>query len=115
MQTIENGSSWVTAVRYMPAFRCLAVTAFSRTLTMYDLTSPFCTAVGSIPKMAFTPMAMDVVPARGDAAAQQVMIGDAGGQVHLHKVTPHTDNDAFQVRDCRWLRHLAVAQQTWQT
>lgn len=102
-RTIENGSSWVTAVKFMPAFRCIAVTSFSRSMTIYDITSPFCTVCGSIPKMTHTPMAMDVLPCRGDPSCQLVAIGDAGGQVHVHKLMPHAGSDAFAVRTTNML------------
>jgi WD40 repeat protein len=96
-RTIQNGNSWITAVKYMPSFKCLAVTSFSRSLTMYDITSPICTVCGSIPKMSFTPMAMDILPCQGDPSSQQVIIGDAGGHVHVHKLSPHASGDSFQV------------------
>ena len=82
----------------MPAFKCLAVTSFARNLLLYDITSPFCTVNGSIPKMSFTPMALDVIPCHGSTTSQQVIIGDAGGQIHVHKLSGHAGGDTFQVQ-----------------
>lgn len=96
-RTIHAGNSWVTAVKYMPAFKAVAVTTFARNVTLYDITSPFCTVCGSIPKMDFTPMTMDVLPCRGEPKKQLVMIGDSGGLVHMHKLSPRVGGESFQV------------------
>jgi hypothetical protein len=98
-RTIDTGSSsWVTACQYMPTYRCLAVTTFSRSLTMYDITSPFCTICGSVPKMDYTPMTMDIWPDRGSMKeCEMVIIGDAGGMIHLHRIQPNQKQDSLQV------------------
>lgn len=97
-RTIATGKSWVTAVRYMPVFKALAVTTFARSVTLYDITSPFCSVCGAIPKMDFTPMSMDVLPCRGEPKSQLVVIGDSGGLVHVHKLVPRASGEAFQAR-----------------
>lgn len=97
-RTIDTGSSsWVTACEYMPTYKCLAVTTFSRSLTMYDITSPFCTVCGSVPKMDYTPMTMDIWPDRGSTKeSEMVLIGDSGGMVHLHRIQPNNKQDSLQ-------------------
>jgi hypothetical protein len=97
-RTIHAGNSWVTAVKYMPVFKAVAVTTFARNLTLYDITSPFCTVCGSIPKMDFTPMTMDVLPCQGEPKKQLVIIGDSGGLVHMHKLSLRVGGEPFQVR-----------------
>lgn len=97
-RTINVANSWVTAVKYMPALKCLAVTTFSRNLTMFDITSPFCTICGSIPKMEYTPMTMDIWSQRGASQTEMVIIGDSGGLVHLHRILPNTKQNVLQVQ-----------------
>jgi len=95
-KSIDTGTSWVTGAKYMPTFKCLAVTTFSRSLTMYDIASPFLTVCGSIPKMEFTPLTLDVWAPPGVRGSEFMAIGDAGGQVHVHAITPHARQDHFQ-------------------
>jgi hypothetical protein len=42
-------------------------------------------------------MTMDVLPCRGEPQSELVIIGDAGGLVHMHKLVPHSGGDALQV------------------
>eukprot|EP00892_Ulva_mutabilis_P006535 jgi/Ulvmu1/4253/UM193_0001.1 len=95
-RTINVANSWVTAVKYMPALKCLAVTTFSRNLTMFDITSPFCTICGAIPKMEYTPMTMDIWSQRGVSQTEMVIVGDSGGLVHLHRIQPNTKQNVLQ-------------------
>ena len=97
---------------------------------MYDITSPFCTICGSVPKMDYTPMTvrplhtadacaehssphttllcvfysrpcpqMDIWADRGSSKeCEMVIIGDAGGLIHLHRIQPNNKQDSLQVR-----------------
>ena len=108
-RTIATGNSWVTAVRFMPVFKALAVTTFARSVTLYDITSPFCSICGAIPKMDFTPMSMDILPCRGEPKSELVVIGDSGGLVHVHKLVPRANGETFQVRSGRRLEAMPIA------
>lgn len=79
---------------------------------MYDITSPFCTICGSVPKMDYTPMTMDIWPDRGSTKeSEMVIIGDAGGMIHLHRIQPNNKQDSLQVR---WpLVSAIIAERMW--
>lgn len=64
---------------------------------MYDITSPFCTICGSVPKMDYTAMTMAIWADRGARDCELVIIGDAGGLIHLHRIQPNKQ-DSLQVR-----------------
>jgi hypothetical protein len=78
----------------MPGVRCLAVATFARTLTIIDITSPFCTICGSIPKMDFTPLCMDTWSRQ---ESEFIFIGDAGGLCHLHCVVSNQKQNSLEV------------------
>ena len=85
VRTITTGLSSITAAAYLPASQKLAVSGFSKSIKLFDITSY--EQSGDLRDTEFAAMALAAWQEPGRGNGEMLAVGDAGGRLSLMEIS----------------------------